>query len=84
MTEVRRRPTRKRVAAATSATALAASALTAGLFGLGTGPASAGETTGSTATPIKHVVVIFQENVRKLRLHRKKIVKIWRKDQIRY
>ncbi|MHC6594253.1 phospholipase C [Arthrobacter sp. C152] len=63
MTEARRRPSRKRVAAATSATALAASALTAGLFGLGTGPASAGETTGSTATPIKHVVVIFQENV---------------------
>jgi phospholipase C len=48
------------VAAATGATALAASALTAGLFGLGAAPATAGD---NTATPITHVVVIFQENV---------------------
>lgn len=54
--------TRKRVAA-TGAAALAASALTAGMFGIGAGPASAGENHNGTATPIKHVVVIFQENV---------------------
>ncbi len=53
--------TRKRVVAATSATALAASALAAGL--IGAGPAAAHEKHGETATPIKHVVVIFQENV---------------------
>src|SRR6478752_5404989 len=53
----------KRLAAATSATALAASALTAGLMGVGAGPAAAGEKHDETATPIKHVVVIFQENV---------------------
>ncbi|MDT0168097.1 alkaline phosphatase family protein [Pseudarthrobacter sp. BRE9] len=63
MLQGRRRSTPKRVAAATSATALAASALTAGLFGLGAVPATAGETPADTATPIKHVVVIFQENV---------------------
>ena len=56
-------PKRKRLAVATSATALAASALTAGLIGVGAGPAAAGEKHGETATPIKHVVVIFQENV---------------------
>ncbi|MCX6497353.1 MAG: alkaline phosphatase family protein [Arthrobacter sp.] len=55
--------TRKRVAAAASATALAASALTAGLVGFGATPATAGENHDGTATPIKHVVVIFQENV---------------------
>ncbi|MFP3580586.1 alkaline phosphatase family protein [Arthrobacter sp. SIMBA_036] len=55
--------TRKRIAAAAGATALAASALTAGLVGMGAGPAVAGENHGGTATPIKHVVVIFQENV---------------------
>ena len=55
--------TRNRVAAATSAAALAASALTAGLFGFGAGPAAAGVDHDGTATPIKHVVVIFQENV---------------------
>lgn len=60
MPQSRRRSTPKRVAAATGATALAASALTAGLFGLGAAPATAGD---NTATPIKHVVVIFQENV---------------------
>ena len=54
--------TRKRVAA-TGAAALAASALTAGMFGIGAGPASAGENHNGTATPIKHVVVIFDENV---------------------
>jgi phospholipase C len=57
------RSTRKRIAAATSAAALATSALTAGLFGFGAGPATAGENHDGTATPIKHVVVIFQENV---------------------
>lgn len=60
MPQSRRRSTPKRVAAATGATALAASALTAGFFGLGAAPATAGD---NTATPIKHVVVIFQENV---------------------
>lgn len=55
--------TRKRVAAATGAAALAATALTAGAIGFGAGPASAGENHSGTATPIKHVVVIFQENV---------------------
>ncbi|MDN3935332.1 alkaline phosphatase family protein [Arthrobacter sp. YD4] len=58
------RSTRRRIAAATGATALAATALTAGLVGVGAGPASAGgDDHRSTATPIQHVVVIFQENV---------------------
>lgn len=57
------RITRKRIAAATVAAALGASVLTAGLFGSGAGPATAGENHDGTATPIKHVVVIFQENV---------------------
>ncbi|MDJ0460070.1 phospholipase, partial [Arthrobacter sp. NQ7] len=55
--------TRKRVVTATGAAALAASALTAGLVGFGATPATAGNTTDGTATPIKHVVVLFQENV---------------------
>ena len=54
--------TRKSVTAATGAAALAASALTAGLVGFGAAPATAG-THDDTATPIKHVVVLFQENV---------------------
>ncbi|WP_018761994.1 phospholipase C [Arthrobacter sp. 135MFCol5.1] len=54
--------TRKSVTAATGAAALAATALTAGLVGFGAAPASAG-THNDTATPIKHVVVLFQENV---------------------
>ncbi len=49
-------------ATATGAAVLAASALTSGLFGLGTDTATAAPTSG-TATPIKHVVVLFQENV---------------------
>ncbi|MGN8129739.1 phospholipase C [Paenarthrobacter sp. 22069] len=57
-----RRFTRKSVTAATGAAALAASALTAGLVGLSAAPATAG-TQDQTATPIKHVVVLFQENV---------------------
>jgi len=58
------RSTRRRIAAATGATALAATALTAGLVGVGAGPASAGgDDHRGTATPIQHVVVIFQENV---------------------
>lgn len=55
--------TRKRVAAATGAAALAASALTVGLAGFGAAPATAVGAEGNTATPIKHVVVLFQENV---------------------
>jgi phospholipase C len=43
--------------------ALAVSALTAGLAGFGAVPATAVEPRPETATPIKHVVVIFQENV---------------------
>jgi len=54
--------TRKSVTAATGAAALAASALTAGLVGFSAAPATAG-THDQTATPIKHVVVLFQENV---------------------
>lgn len=54
--------TRKTVTAATGAAALAASALTAGLVGFSAAPATAG-THDDTATPIKHVVVLFQENV---------------------
>ncbi|WP_430296585.1 phospholipase C [Sinomonas sp. B1-1] len=53
---------RRRLLAATGAAALATTALTAGALGLGSAPASAGEQ-ASTATPIKHVVVIFGENV---------------------
>jgi phospholipase C len=55
--------TRKGVAGATGAAALAVSALTAGLAGFGAVPATAVEPHPETATPIKHVVVIFQENV---------------------
>ena len=61
MPQLAHRSTRKRLVAATSATALAASALAAGL--IGAGPAAASEKHDATATPIKHVVVIFQENV---------------------
>ncbi len=50
-------------ATATGAAVLAASALTSGLFGLGTDTATAAEKPAGTATPIKHVVVLFQENV---------------------
>ncbi|MDI3240215.1 alkaline phosphatase family protein [Arthrobacter sp. AL08] len=57
------RSTRKRLAAVTGAAALAASTLAAGLIGVGAAPASAGDKHAETATPIKHVVVIFQENV---------------------
>ncbi|QDW30882.1 alkaline phosphatase family protein [Arthrobacter sp. KBS0702] len=57
------RSTRRRVAAATGATALAASALTAGLVGVSPATASGEDHHGGTATPIQHVVVIFQENV---------------------
>jgi phospholipase C len=48
-------------AAATGTAVLAASALASGLFGIGT--ATAAESASGTATPIKHVVVLFQENV---------------------
>ena len=57
------RSTRRRVAAATGTAALAASALTAGLLGVSATPATAVGAQDSTATPIKHVVVLFQENV---------------------
>lgn len=53
----------KPFAAATGAAALAVSTLTAGLLGFGAGPASAGDKHAGTATPIKHVVVIYGENV---------------------
>lgn len=62
MLEPRKLLTRKRAAAACAA-ALAASTLTAGLVGFGATPATAGNTTDGTATPIKHFVVLFQENV---------------------
>jgi phospholipase C len=62
MLEPRKLLTRKRAAAA-GAAALAASTLTAGLVGLGAGPATAVENPAATTTPIKHVVVLFQENV---------------------
>ncbi|UTT70645.1 alkaline phosphatase family protein [Arthrobacter sp. DNA4] len=55
--------TRNRVAAATGAAVLAASAVTAGLVGVSAVPATAAGTPNGTATPIKHVVVLFQENV---------------------
>lgn len=54
----------KPLAAAAGAAVLATSTLAAGLLGFGADPASAGDDhNGGTATPIKHVVVIFQENV---------------------
>ncbi|WP_427173175.1 phospholipase C [Arthrobacter sp. 92] len=53
----------KSLAAATGAAALAVSTLAAGLVGFGAVPASAVENPDGTATPIKHVVVIFGENV---------------------
>ena len=55
--------TKKRVAAATGAAMLAASAVAAGLVGASAVPATAAGTQDATATPIKHVVVLFQENV---------------------
>ncbi|QDG88155.1 phospholipase C [Pseudarthrobacter sp. NIBRBAC000502770] len=60
--QAQRRFTRKG-AAATGVAVLAASALTSGLFGVGTDTATAAENAAGTATPIKHVVVLFQENV---------------------
>ncbi|MET3721772.1 MULTISPECIES: alkaline phosphatase family protein [unclassified Arthrobacter] len=60
--QAKRRFARK-AAAAAGAAALVASALTSGLLGLGTESATAAEHSLETATPIKHVVVIFQENV---------------------
>ncbi|QHK20525.1 phospholipase [Pseudarthrobacter psychrotolerans] len=57
-----KRPTGKRLAAAGGTAAAAALALTSGF--LGAGPATAGGNhPATTTTPIKHVVVIFQENV---------------------
>jgi len=59
-----KRPTGKRLAAAGGTAAAAALALTSGFLGLGAGPATAGGNhPATTTTPIKHVVVIFQENV---------------------
>jgi phospholipase C len=55
---------KKRMALATGAVALAACTLTSGLLGLGLSPAAAKEAHPSgAATPVKHVVVIFGENV---------------------
>jgi phospholipase C len=56
--------TKKRIALAAAAAALAASTLTSGFLGLSASPASAGEKPPSeTTTPIKHVVVIYGENI---------------------
>ena len=69
MPHLKKRFNRKRAAAATGSAALATSLVAAGLLGLGAVPVSAHEGHegheghGGTATPIKHVVVIFQENV---------------------
>ena len=63
MSDAVRKFTPRRIAAATGAAALATTALASGLLGFSAGPASAGERPPGTATPIKHVVVIFQENV---------------------
>jgi phospholipase C len=60
--QAKRKFNRKGVAA-TGVAVLAASALTSGLFGFGTDTATAAESPSGTATPIKHVVVLFQENV---------------------
>jgi len=54
---------RKRAVGAVGAAALTGSLVAAGLLSLGAAPGSAGEGHHNTATPIKHVVVIFQENV---------------------
>ncbi|GAA4049042.1 hypothetical protein GCM10023063_40750 [Arthrobacter methylotrophus] len=55
----------KRFLLASGASALAASTIAAGMIGLGMAPvtASANDDYQGTATPIKHVVVIFGENV---------------------
>lgn len=58
-----KRPSGQRVAAATGTAAVAALALASGFLGLSAAPASAGGNHDGTATPIQHVVVIFQENV---------------------
>jgi phospholipase C len=58
------RSTGKRIAAAAGSAALATSLLSAGVLGFGSTAATAGEESRSGAsTPIKHLVVIFQENV---------------------
>ena len=64
MLRTMKRPAGKRLAAAGGTAAAAAVALTSTFLGFAS-PATAGEThhTGATATPIEHVVVIFQENV---------------------
>src|SRR6476661_6003629 len=60
--QAKRRFNRKGAATA-GAAILAASALASGLFGTGTDTATAAASPSATATPIKHVVVLFQENV---------------------
>ena len=63
MLQTMKRPAGKRLAAAGGTAAAAAVALTGSFLGLAA-PATAGEThPDATATPIKHVVVIFGENV---------------------
>lgn len=59
-----KRFTKERIALAAGSAVLAASTLTSGLLGLGVSPARAGEKPPSeTTTPIKHVVVIYGENI---------------------
>jgi len=63
MPEFKQPSSRKRAAAASTAAVAGVSLLAASLLGLGAAPGTAGESPHGTATPIKHVVVIFQENV---------------------
>jgi phospholipase C len=53
----------RRLLSTAGVSALAASTIAAGLIGFGMAPASANNDQKGTATPIKHVVVIFGENV---------------------
>ncbi|BAS14668.1 phospholipase C [Arthrobacter sp. Hiyo8] len=53
----------KRLLSTAGVSALAASTIAAGMIGFGLTPASANNDHKDTATPIKHVVVIFGENV---------------------
>ncbi|MEH0109766.1 alkaline phosphatase family protein [Tersicoccus sp. MR15.9] len=53
----------RRIAAASAAAVVASSTVATGLLGLGVSPAVAGGAASPTTTPIKHLVVIFGENV---------------------
>ncbi|MGA7204992.1 MAG: alkaline phosphatase family protein, partial [Specibacter sp.] len=63
MLHTNRRFNRKRAVGAAGAATLATALVAASFLSLGAAPGSAGEGHHDTATPIKHVVVIFQENV---------------------